>query len=54
MPRTAAALNVAKTSLLVAVLAAALGGLGWLIGGTTTSLLFAFCSLLAATGVYRY
>jgi len=54
VPRTAAALNVAKTSLLVAVLAAALGGLGWLIGGTTTSLLFAFCSLLAATGVYRY
>ena len=54
MPRSAAALNVAKASLLVAVLAAALGGLGWLIGGTTTALLFAFCSLLAATGVYRY
>ncbi len=54
MPRTAAALNVAKASLLVAVLAAALGGLGWLVGGTTTALLFAFCSLLAATGVYRY
>ena len=54
MPRTAAALNVAKASLLVAVLAAALGGLGWLIGGTTTALLFAFCSLLAATGVYRF
>jgi len=54
VPRTAAALNVAKTSALVAVLAAALGGLGWVIGGTTTGLLFAFCSLLAATGVYRY
>jgi len=25
-----------------------------LIGGVTTGLLFAFCSLLAATGVYRY
>ena len=31
-----------------------LGGVGWLIGGTTTALLFGFCSLLAATGVYRY
>jgi heat shock protein HtpX len=36
------------------LLAAVFGGLGWLIGGTTTALLFAFCSLLAATGVYRY
>lgn len=47
-------LNVAKAWLLVAVLAAAFGGAGWLIGGTTTALLFVFCSLLAATGVYRY
>jgi heat shock protein HtpX len=38
----------------VAVLAGVFGGLGWLIGGQTTALLFAFCSLLAATGVYRY
>jgi heat shock protein HtpX len=38
----------------VAVLAGAFSGLGWLIGGRTTALLFAFCSLLAATGVYRY
>jgi heat shock protein HtpX len=36
------------------VLAAALGGLGWLIGGRTTALLFVFCTLLGATGVYRY
>jgi len=36
------------------LLAGVFGGLGWLIGGTTTALLFAFCSLLAATGVYRY
>ena len=43
-----------KAALLVAVLTAAFGGLGWLIGGLTTALLFAFCSLLAATGVYRY
>ena len=50
----AAALNVLKTASLVAVLSAAFGGLGWLIGGVTTGLLFAFCSLLAATAVYRY
>jgi heat shock protein HtpX len=50
----AVALNLMKALGLVAVLAAAFGGLGWLIGGTTTALLFVFCSLLAATGVYRY
>jgi heat shock protein HtpX len=50
----AVALNLLKAGALVAVLAAAFGGVGWLIGGTTTALLFAFCSLLAATGVYRY
>lgn len=38
----------------MAVLGAAFGGLGWLIGGQTTALLFVFCALLAATGVYRY
>jgi heat shock protein HtpX len=36
------------------VLSVALGGLGWLFGGRTTALLFVFCNLLAATGVYRY
>lgn len=50
----AVALNFTKALLLVAVLATAFGGLGWLIGGLTTGLLLAFCSLLAATGVYRY
>ena len=50
----AVALNLVKALGLVAVLAAAFGGLGWLIGGTTTGLLFVFCTLLAATGVYRY
>jgi heat shock protein HtpX len=50
----AVALNLTKALLLVGVLAAALAGVGWLIGGVTTALLFAFCSLLAATGVYRY
>jgi heat shock protein HtpX len=50
----AVALNLLKAFALVALLAAVFGGLGWLIGGTTTALLFAFCSLLAATAVYRY
>ena len=50
----AVALNLAKAGALVLLLAAAFGGLGWLIGGTTTALLFAFCSLLAASGVYRF
>ena len=52
--RRAVALNLLKAGLLVAVLAGVFAGLGWLIGGTTTALLFAFCSLLSATGVYRY
>jgi heat shock protein HtpX len=47
-------LNLAKAWFLVAVLASAFGGLGWLIGGQTTALLFVFCTLLAATAVYRY
>jgi len=50
----AVALNLLKAFALVALLAAVFGGLGWLIGGTTTAFLFAFCSLLAATAVYRY
>lgn len=53
-PRSAAVANLAKAWLLVAVVSAAFGGLGWLIGGRTTALLFVLCSLLAATGVYRY
>ena len=50
----AVALNLTKAWLLVGVLAAAFAGLGWLVGGATTALLFAFCSLLSATGAYRY
>jgi heat shock protein HtpX len=50
----AVALNLSKAGALVVLLAAVSGGLGWLIGGATTGLLFAFCSLLAATAVYRY
>jgi heat shock protein HtpX len=54
VPRGAAALNLLKAWALVAFFTAALGGLGWLIGGLTTALLFALSSLLAATGFYRY
>jgi len=50
----AVAVNLAKAGTLVALLAGAFGGLGWLVGGATTGLLFAFCSLLAATAVYRF
>jgi len=50
----AVALNLLKAAALVVLLATILGGLGWLVGGRTTALLFAFCSLLASTGVYRY
>jgi heat shock protein HtpX len=52
--RGAAALNLLKAWFLMAVVAVLFGALGWAIGGATTSLLFAFCALLAATGVYRY
>lgn len=47
-------MNLAKAWALVAVLAAAFGGVGWLLGEMTTALLFVFCSLLASLGVYRY
>ncbi len=50
----AVALNLLKALGLVVVIAAMFGGLGWLIGGLTTAILFAFCSLLAAIGVYRF
>jgi heat shock protein HtpX len=50
----AGALNLMKAAALVALLTVAFGGLGWLIGGVTTGLLFAFCSLLAASAVYRF
>jgi len=38
----AVALNMAKALFLVAVLTVVFGGLGWLIGGLTTALLFQF------------
>jgi heat shock protein HtpX len=54
VPRGAAALNLVKAWAFVAVLAGAFAGLGWLVGGLTSALLFLLCALLAATGVYRY
>jgi heat shock protein HtpX len=44
--------NVAKSFLLVAILTALFAGIGWLIDDTRGASLFAFCSLLAATGAY--
>jgi heat shock protein HtpX len=40
--------------LLVLVLAAALGGLGWLVADLRGATLFAFCSVLGASGVYAF
>jgi heat shock protein HtpX len=54
VPRGAAVVNLIKAWFLVAVLTSAFAGIGWLIGGTTSALLFGLCALLAATGVYRY
>lgn len=48
----APARNIAKTWLLVALLAAAAGGIGWLLGGLRPALLFAFASLLASTAAW--
>jgi heat shock protein HtpX len=52
--RAAPVVNLAKVWLFVAFLAAVLGGLGWLIGGTRSAVLFVFCSLLGALAAYRY
>jgi heat shock protein HtpX len=52
--RRRSGLNLAKAAVLVLLLAAALGGVGWLIGRERVAALFAFCSLLAAIVVYAY
>jgi heat shock protein HtpX len=54
VPRRAAAANLTKAWILVLLLAGASGGLGWLLGGTTSALLFAVAALLGASAVYRY
>jgi heat shock protein HtpX len=52
--RRRSALNVTKAAVLVLVLAAAFGVIGWLAGRERGAALFAFCSLLAAIVVYAY
>jgi heat shock protein HtpX len=52
--RLAAAVNVLKTWLIVALLSGAAAGVGWLLAGKRGATLFAFCALLAALGVYAY
>jgi len=50
--RGAAARNILKAWLLVGLLAAAFAGIGWLLADLRGAVLFAFCSLLAATAAY--
>ena len=50
--RGAAARNILKAWLLVAVLAAIFAGMGWLLAEARGAALFAFCSLLGASGAY--
>jgi heat shock protein HtpX len=52
--RPAAALNLLKAWSLLVGLAAALGGIGWAAGGLRIALLFVFCVLLAAVGLWTY
>jgi heat shock protein HtpX len=52
--RRAAALNIAKAWLLLAILAALFGAFGWALGGYRAASLFAFCALLAALAIYAY
>ena len=50
--RGAAARNVLKAWLLVALIAAIFAGVGWLLADERGAVLFAFCSLLGATAAY--
>lgn len=54
LPRAggAAARNLIKCTLLVALFAAAAGALGWVIADTQGATVFAVCSLLASMGAY--
>lgn len=52
--RLAAAKNLLKAWLLVALLTAFCGTLGWAFGGYRAASLFGFCALLAAAAVYAY
>ena len=50
--RAAAARNIFKAWLLVLLLAAGFGAIGWLLADLRVALLFVFCSLLAASAAY--
>jgi heat shock protein HtpX len=52
--RRAAALNILKAWLLLAILAAGFGAVGWLLGGYRTASVFVFCALLAGLAIYAY
>jgi heat shock protein HtpX len=52
--RLAAAINLLKAWLLVLILAALFGALGWALDGYRTASLFVFCALLATLAVYAY
>jgi heat shock protein HtpX len=52
--RLAAAVNLLKAWMLVLILAAFFGALGWAIDGYRTASLFVFCALLATLAVYAY
>ncbi len=50
--RAAAARNILKAWVLVLLLAAVFGGIGWLLADARIASVFAFCSLLAASAAY--
>jgi heat shock protein HtpX len=52
--RLAAAVNLLKAWVLVLILAAFFGALGWVVDGYRTASLFVFCALLATLAVYAY
>ena len=52
--RGAAVFNLAKTWALLLAVAAAFGGLGWLLGAYRVASIFAFCALLAGVALYWY
>jgi heat shock protein HtpX len=52
--RRAAALNILKAWLLLAILAAAFGAAGWALGGYRTASVFVFCALLLGLAIYAY
>jgi heat shock protein HtpX len=52
--RRAAALNILKAWLLLAILAAAFGAAGWALDGYRAASIFVFCALLVGLAIYAY